>query len=151
MESWYMIYTGPPNGILVDQGSEFGDQFVAFGKLSKINVSNTGVESRNELGIGVSYHNPLRTWYWKLKLTSTQLKREIVLAVNVKAMNDTIGPEGIVPSSIVFGGVSVNKNCRRRQNPSTLASCSCNSCSKSSTRNGDHNVISVNKYFPAIF
>ena len=31
------------------------------------------------------------------------MQRQVLLAPAVKAMNDTLGPEGIVPSSLVFG------------------------------------------------
>ncbi len=31
------------------------------------------------------------------------LPRQVLLAVAVKAMNDMLGPEGIVPSALVFG------------------------------------------------
>ena len=31
------------------------------------------------------------------------MERQLLLAFSVKAMNDTLGPEGVVPSALVFG------------------------------------------------
>lgn len=43
LQFWSLIYTGLPNRIIVDQGPAFGDHFVAFGRLSRFNVSATGI------------------------------------------------------------------------------------------------------------
>ena len=37
------------------------------------------------------------------------MQRQLLLALVVKSMNDTLGPEGIVPSALVFGGISKAK------------------------------------------
>ena len=55
------------------------------------------------LGIGERYHTPLRNTYRKLKVEFPQMNKHILLSISVKAGNDTLGPEGIVPSALVFG------------------------------------------------
>lgn len=103
VECWCLIYTGIPNKILVDQGSSFGEAFVVSGRLCNVNVSHTGIESHNSLGIGERYHQPLRTTYRKISIAHPHIPKELRLAISVKAMNDTLGPEGLVPLALLFG------------------------------------------------
>ena len=49
------------------------------------------------------YHKPLRDNCSKLKLDHPSLKRQVLLVVAVKAINDTLGPEGTIPSALVSG------------------------------------------------
>ncbi len=39
----------------------------------------------------------------EIKLDYPPADRELVLQFSVKAMNDTVGPEGLLPSALVFG------------------------------------------------
>jgi len=39
----------------------------------------------------------------KLKLDIPQENTEVLLALSVKSMNEKLGPEGLVPSALVFG------------------------------------------------
>ena len=103
LKCWATIYTGLPHRMLVDQGSAFGDSFVNIGRMHNVDVQRTGVEAHSSLGLGERYHQPLRTTYRKLMLAHPGADKELTLAVTVKAMNDTLGPEGIVPSALVFG------------------------------------------------
>ena len=38
-----------------------------------------------------------------LKIDFPLVQRQVFLAIAVKAMNDTLGPEGTVPSALIFG------------------------------------------------
>ena len=49
------------------------------------------------------YNEPLRTTYRKLRISFPKMAPTLILYLCVKAMNDTIGPEGLAPSSLVFG------------------------------------------------
>ena len=51
----------------------------------------------------VKNDKPLRDTCCKLKLDHPLLQRQVLIALAVKAMNDTLGPKGIDPSSLVFG------------------------------------------------
>lgn len=103
IECWVAIYTGLPNRIIVDQGSNFGPSFIHMAHLRGINVENTGIESHNSLGIGERYHQPLRQTYRKILVEHSNADPSLALALSVKALNDTLGPEGHVPSALVFG------------------------------------------------
>lgn len=49
------------------------------------------------------FHGPLRTIFKKIRKERPDLPRDLVLQTALKAMNDTIGPEGLVPSLLVYG------------------------------------------------
>ena len=100
---WSSVYTGLPHNIMVDEGSQFRKLFAELSVLHEVNLEKSGVQSHHSLGIGERYHKPLRDTYRKLKLDHPSMQRQVLLALAVKAMNDTLGPEGIVPSSLVFG------------------------------------------------
>jgi len=88
----------------VDQGSSFTSvrwthRADAVGTV----VQTSGVEAHNALGSGERYHAPLRRVFNKIILESPKIDRKVALRLAVKAMNDTIGPEGRVPSYLVLG------------------------------------------------
>ena len=99
---WTSLRTGLPYSILVDEGSQFRKILAKLGALHDVNIEKSGIESHNSLRIGESYHKPLRDTYRKLKLDYPSMQRQLLLALSVKAMNETIGPEGFVPSPLLF-------------------------------------------------
>lgn len=66
-------------------------------------VEITPIESSNSMGIGERYHAPLRRIFLKIQHDSPGTDKELILAIANKAMNDTAGPEGLVPTFLVFG------------------------------------------------
>ena len=103
LECWAMIYTGLPNRMLVDQGSYFGETLATLGALSNVDVKDTGVEAHSSLGLEERYHQPLRNTYRKIMSEHPQTPPASALTASIKALNDTLGPEGLVPSALVFG------------------------------------------------
>ena len=65
--------------------------------------SRTGIEAHASLGLVERYHEPLRSTYRKLKAGFPKVNMHVALACAVKGMNDTLGLEGLVPFSLVFG------------------------------------------------
>lgn len=91
--------------MLVGQGSYFGNAFAQMGELSNVKAQRTGTEADSSLGLGENYHQPLRKTYKKTMTEYPQTEPRISLAALVKAMNDTLGPKGLVPSagfSVIF-------------------------------------------------
>lgn len=103
LDSWVTIYTGMPHRILVDQGSGFGEAFAQLCLKGGVEVQRNGIEAYASLNIGEQYHQPLRTVYRKLRSVHTGADKHLTLEMTVKAMNDTLGPNGVVTSIIVFG------------------------------------------------
>lgn len=65
------------------------------------------VEAHQSIGIVERYHLPLRRAYSiimeELKGQGTGINKDMALQMAVKAINDTAGPNGIVPTLLVFG------------------------------------------------
>ena len=66
-------------------------------------MQKSSIEQHKFLGIGERYHDPLRKTFLKIREDHPSLQRDVLLAISTKAINDTLGPEGIVPSALMFG------------------------------------------------
>ena len=97
------VYTGLLDNIMGDEGSQFREIFAELAALHDVSIEKSGVEAHHSLGIRERYHKPLRGTYRKLKLDYPSMQRQLLLALAVKSMNDALGPEGTVPSALVFG------------------------------------------------
>ena len=71
--------------------------------INGITLRLSGVKYHNSLGIGEKLHGPLRCIFRKIKHDFPNIKNRFILRVAVKAMNDTINENGLVPSRLVFG------------------------------------------------
>lgn len=77
--------------------------FINIAPVSNFGVDRTGGKAHSSMGLGESYHQPLRKTYRKIIAHHNNVEPEYALAASVNAMNDTLGPEGLVPSALVFG------------------------------------------------
>ncbi|PXF45776.1 hypothetical protein BWQ96_04443 [Gracilariopsis chorda] len=68
-------------------------------------LKNSGVESHNSLRLGERYYEPLRRIYRKLRHDGPELDKAGIFRLALKAMSDTVGPEDVVPSYLVFGSL----------------------------------------------
>ena len=59
------------------------------------------------MGIGERYHSPHRNTYRKLSKEHPRINAELLLALAPKAINDTLGPEGMVAPALVYRGLSL--------------------------------------------
>jgi hypothetical protein len=71
--------------------------------MTGIRLRISGVEAHNSLGIGEILHEPLPLIYRKVQTDYPHIPPRTVLKLAVKAMNDTVGENGLVPSLLVFG------------------------------------------------
>lgn len=88
---------------LVVQGSFFGKGFVELCRIHGVDVQCTGIEANSSLNRGARYHQPLRLAYRRLRLEHSAADKRLILVLTVKAMNNTLGSNGVVPSTLVFG------------------------------------------------
>ena len=68
-----------------------------------IKVKEVPVKAYNSVRKVERYHAPLRRAY---KIISSELEdasKELTLQMAVKAVNDSAGPDGLVPTLLVFG------------------------------------------------
>jgi hypothetical protein len=73
-----------------------------------IEVKEVLVEAYNSVGQVERYYVPLRRAYEIIQdeLKDEHIDKEIMLQMAVKAINDSAGPDGIVPILLVFGAYS---------------------------------------------
>ena len=78
------------------QGAQFCDEFNEIAALQDIKVDTAGIEAYNVIGISERYHTQLRNTYRRLKIDHPSIRKDLLLQLSVKAMNDTLGTEGLV-------------------------------------------------------
>ena len=88
---------------MVDERSQFRELFAELAAIHGVEIERSGIQLHHSLGIGERYHKLLRDTNRKLKIDHPSMQRQLLLALAVKAMNGILGPEGIVPSALVFG------------------------------------------------
>jgi len=101
---WCTVYIGLPNRLRADHGSVFvADRWRQLCTQSGVKVRISGAQAHSSLGIGERLHGPLRRIFNKVIKDHPAVPRRVLLNLAVKAMNDTIGENGLVPSRLVFG------------------------------------------------
>ncbi|OXV11340.1 hypothetical protein Egran_00899 [Elaphomyces granulatus] len=105
---WIDVYIGPPDLLIHDAGTNFtGQEFQQCATSMAISTKCVPVEAHQSIGIVERYHAPLRRAYSviseELKATGTGVNRDMVLQMAIKAVNDTAGPDGLIPTLLVFG------------------------------------------------
>ncbi|KAF8854919.1 hypothetical protein BDZ45DRAFT_758082 [Acephala macrosclerotiorum] len=103
---WIDTYQGPPDYIVHDAGKNFSStEFRQHAKSMAIEIKEVPVEAHNSVEKVERYHAPLRRAYEIIRdeLVREQIDKDIVLQMAVKAVNDSAGPDGLVPTLLVFG------------------------------------------------
>lgn len=68
-----------------------------------ITTKEVPAESHNSICIVERYHAPLLRAYEIIRHELNDVPEDVVLQMAIKAVNDTAGPDGIVPTLLVFG------------------------------------------------
>ena len=104
MDTWVTKYVGFPDIISVDQGPQFqSKEWKSLMHLAGITFKPSGVESHNAINVGERYHSFLRRIFNKIASSHEDLPPSHLLALSIRAMNDTSGTNGLVPTLLVFG------------------------------------------------
>ena len=104
--AWIDTYVGPPDTIVTDAGTNFTSQeFKTNARIMAIELEEVPVEAHNSIGKLERYHAPSRRAYKVIAadLQGQSINNEAILQMAVKAVNDTAGPDGLVPTLLVFG------------------------------------------------
>ena len=104
-QMWIDTYLGPPDWIVHDAGTNFSSaEFRNEAKIMGIECKEVPVEAHWSIGKVERYHAVLQRAFKILYAElSTVSSKEAILQAAVKAVNDTVGPDGIVPTLLVFG------------------------------------------------
>lgn len=106
-----MVYVGYPNKPKVDQGSVFtskkweerASSHEIEIQLSEIEIKLSDIASHDSIGVGERYHGPLRKIFNAIQNENQREDPEIILPYAIKGINDTMGENGIVPITFVYG------------------------------------------------
>jgi hypothetical protein len=102
---WIDVYLGPPDVIKHDAGKNFKSALFRQ-NANTLSIATTAVpiEAAHSIGLVERYHAPLRRAY---DIISDELHsnvpRSTRLQMAVKAVNDTAGYDGLIPTLLVFG------------------------------------------------
>ena len=103
---WIDVYIGPPDIITHDAGTNFtSKEFRQLSASMSILLHEVPVEAHHSVGRVERYHDPLRRAYKCIVSDMKELgtDKHIMLQMAIKAINDTAGPDGLVPTLLVFG------------------------------------------------
>lgn len=105
---WVTLFVGFPNTLRLDHESCFDSElFRANSAEVGMKLQFSGVESHNFIGVGEKYHNPLRRVFMKSSEDFPRMKKETVLRLALKGCNDTLGPNGLVPTLLLWHHASI--------------------------------------------
>ena len=107
---WINTYLRPPDLITHDSGTSFAaEEFQQYANSLTIITKEVPVEAANTMGLVEHYHKPLRRAYeiinnkFKDKDNSNgSTPKALILQMAVKAVNNTAGHDGLVPTLLVF-------------------------------------------------
>jgi hypothetical protein len=70
-----------------------------------IQTKEVPMEAHNNIGKVERYHAPLQQAYKIIhdEIGNKQINKEMILQMAIKAINDTAGPDRIIPTLLVFG------------------------------------------------
>lgn len=70
-----------------------------------IRLKSIPVEAAHSMSIVERYHEPIRRVFHVIKQETPDIEDTSVLQMAVKAINDSVGPDGLVPTLLVFGAL----------------------------------------------
>lgn len=101
---WIDTYLGPPDLISTDAGKQFTSrEFKQYAANMGTTVKTVPVEAHHSIGLVERYHGPLRRVYTIITTEIPDIDPELALQMAFKALNDSAGPNGLVPTLLVFG------------------------------------------------
>ena len=104
-QCWIDTYLGPPDIVTHDAGTNFDSmEFRAEARMLGIRCHQIPVEAHWSIGKVEKYHAPVRRAYDIIQAeTRGIISKNAMLQMAFKAVNDTAGPDGLVPTLLVFG------------------------------------------------
>jgi hypothetical protein len=104
LRCWIYRFSGAPDSIRHDAGVQFmAQEFQTLAGEMGIRCQPIPVKSPHSLGIGERYHGALRRTFESRRVAHPEASSELLLDASVKAANDLMGPDGLVPTLLVFG------------------------------------------------
>lgn len=103
---WIDAYLGPPAMIFYDAGKNFmTESFATNADLLHIRTKSVPLKSSNFMTIVERYLQPIRRAFSVIRKESAGLDEEFALQMVVKSINDSVGPNGLVPTLLIYGAL----------------------------------------------
>lgn len=103
---WIYLYLGPPDVIAHDAGKNFmGWVLQANTDMFHITTKSIPVESAHSISIVERYHQPLIRAFNIIRNESPDTAKQDILQMALKAVNDSLGPDGLVSKLLVIGAI----------------------------------------------
>lgn len=100
-------YVGYLDVLAFDQKTQFtSTEWLNLSSAAEMSLKPSGAESHNATGVGERYHAYLRRIHNKVRASAPLLPITVLIALSIRAANNTAGPSGLVPSIPVFGILS---------------------------------------------
>lgn len=88
--------------LMLDQERLFDvEYFQSSAEVQGIELQFSLIESHNYIEKGDTYHHQLRRIFIKLKIWPPLIYIEVILRLNINALNHTEGPSGLSPSMLL--------------------------------------------------
>ena len=101
---WLLHYLGPPSAMQHDAGAQFlTPKMYALAAAHGISCRPVPIEHPQGLGIGERYHSVIGRLYNRVKADHPSITEEYALDVALKALNETMGVNGLTPTLLVYG------------------------------------------------
>lgn len=102
--AWIDAFLGPPDLIVTDAANALtSEAFRSNASFFQINTKAVPVEAAQTMSVVERYHEPLRRAYRIIRKEAIDMDSESALQAAVKAVNDSVGPDGLVPTLLVYG------------------------------------------------
>lgn len=100
---WILRYLGPPSSLRHDAGVKFlTPKLYSLAAAQGITCHPIPIEHPQALGIGERYHAVIRRLFQRIKQDLTSISDEYALDAALKALNDTMGIDGLTPTLLVY-------------------------------------------------
>jgi hypothetical protein len=99
---WADVYCGPPDVLKTDPGRNFtAAEFAAASASHGIVLRVQPVDAHELIGLVERYHHVVREAYRCITLDTPSLSSESRLSMTMRAVNDSSGPDGLIPTLLV--------------------------------------------------
>lgn len=106
MKSWVFKYVVFPDTVARDQGPQFTSiEWRKMRQKAGVLEQAYGVENHNKIGLGERYYSylDLRKVYENIAAKEPFMESGIVFELAIKAIDDKVGPNSLLPTLLLFG------------------------------------------------
>jgi transposase InsO family protein len=101
---WIDVYLGPPDEIVTDAGKNFvSKEFQQHATAMGVTLKTIPVEAHHSIGKVERYHTLVKRAYEIIIVELPDLDKDMALQMAFKAVNDSAGPDGLIPTLLVYG------------------------------------------------